>query len=187
VNNQSDKEILELLTSEDGIEKGCRLLMKTYGTVIYNQVSRIVKYKQDADDVMQNILIKVLKGVSKFESKSSLYSWLYRIAYNESINHFNKQKLYYQRNSSIEPNHISIPTSGTSLEPSFILRTLNEAVQKLPEKQKLVFELRYYNGKSYKEMSKLLKTSEGALKASYHHAVKKIEHQISQLKNYSHE
>jgi RNA polymerase sigma-70 factor (ECF subfamily) len=187
VKNQSDKEILELLTSDDRQDKGCRLLLKTYGTLMYNQILRQVKYKQDAEDVMQNVLIKVLKGVSKFEGKSSLYSWLYRIAHNETINHYNKQTKYYQINSSIEQSELSIPAPKSGPEASFILKALNESVQKLPEKQQLVFELRYFNGKSYKEMSSLLKTSEGALKASYHHAVKKIEHQLSLIKSYSHE
>ncbi len=185
--NQSDKEILDLLTSKGGKDKGCRLLLKTYGTVIYNQVLRRVKHKQDADDVMQNVLIKVLKGVSSFEGKSSLYSWLYRIAHNETINHYKKQKNYYQKNSSLELNELSIPSADTAPDSTFILKVLNESVEKLPEKQRIVFELRYFNGKSYKEISKLLKTSEGALKASYHHAVKKIEHQLSQLTSYSHE
>lgn len=185
--NQNDKAILELLTSEGGKDEGCRLLLKTYGTAMYNQILRQVKYKQDADDVMQNVLMKMIKGISAFEGKSALYSWLYRIVHNETINHYKKQKNYYHKNSSVEVSEMSIPSADTAPSSTFILRVLNESVQKLPEKQRLVFELRYFNGKSYKEMSQLLKTSEGALKASYHHAVKKIEHQLSQLTSYSHE
>ena len=184
--NSSDEQILKLLTNEQGKEQGCRLLLKNYGTMLYNQVLRMVHQKQDADDVMQNVLMKVLKGISSFEGKSSLYSWLYRIAHNESINLINKRKLYYTRNEAIDSMDKTALADSHAPDSSYILGVLTDAIDKLPKKQKIVFELRYFNEKSYKEMSLILKTSEGALKASYHHAVKKIEQHLSKLTSYSH-
>jgi len=186
VKTTSDEQIIKLLTNERGKEQGCRLLLNNYGSMIHNQVLRMVHQKQDADDVMQNVMMKVLRGISSFEAKSSLYSWLYRIAHNESINHINKRKLYYKRNSVIDLANKNPVASSPSPESSYIMSVLNDAINELPKKQKLVFELRYFNEKSYREMSELLKTSEGALKASYHHAVKKIELQLSKLTSFSH-
>jgi RNA polymerase sigma-70 factor (ECF subfamily) len=130
----------------------------------------------DANDVMQNVFIKVWRGLDQFREDARFYTWLYRIATNESLSFLEKEK----KNASVSYEDVSLALSeklaaDKDFDVSKIEWKLQLAIQKLPEKQKLVFSLRYYDEMSYVEMSRVLETSEGALKASYHHAVKKIE------------
>ena len=131
---------------------------------------------QDANDVLQNVFIKVWKGLDNFRQDSQLYTWLYRIATNECFTFLEKQKR--SRTSSLDNEDnplINKIEADKNFDANKIEWKLQLGIQKLPEKQKLVFNLRYYDEMPYEEMSKILGTSEGALKASYHHAVKKIE------------
>lgn len=130
----------------------------------------------DADDVTQNIFIKVWKNLHKFSGKSQLYTWIYRIAVNETSTFLTKKNkvqnvsiddVAFKLSNSLESD---VDYSGDEIE-----RKLQEAIQTLPEKQKLVFQMRYYEEMKYEDISEVLQTSVGALKASYHHAVKKIE------------
>lgn len=150
--------------------------MKKYQEKIYWHIRRLVVDHDDANDVMQNVFIKVWKGLDQFREDARFYTWLYRIATNESLSFLEKEK----KKASVSFEDISLALSeklaaDKDFDLSKIEWKLQVAIQKLPEKQKLVFSLRYYEEMSYQEMSKVLDTTEGALKASYHHAVKKIE------------
>jgi RNA polymerase sigma-70 factor (ECF subfamily) len=131
----------------------------------------------DADDVLQNMFIKVWNGLANFREESKLYTWLYRIATNESLTFLEQQK---KKSAAASFNEMEESLSNKikaeeNFDANRIEWKLQLAINTLPEKQKLVFNLRYFDEMSYDEMSKILDTSEGALKASYHHAAKKIE------------
>jgi len=136
----------------------------------------MVVVHDDADDVLQNVFIKVWKGLENFREDSQLYTWMYRIATNECLTFLEQQK----KKSSVSLSDVEAGLSNrVKAEDNFdsnkLEWKLQLAIQQLPEKQRLVFNLRYYDEMPYEEMSKILETSEGALKASYHHAAKKIE------------
>lgn len=171
-----DAKILSLLSKDSTVEQGFRLLMETYQEKLYWHVRRMVQLHEDADDVLQNCLVKVYRGIRQFEGKSKLYTWLYRIATNEAITFLNKKK--QKSAASIDDEDHSLSAQLVA-DPYFdgdeIQVQLQMAIAQLPEKQKLVFNLRYFEEMTYADMSAMLETSEGALKASFHHAVKKIE------------
>jgi RNA polymerase sigma factor (sigma-70 family) len=174
-----DKELLSLFRDAVTKEKGYTLLVKKYQEKIYWHIRRMVLDHDDANDVMQNVFIKVWKGLDQFREDARFYTWLYRIATNESLSFLEKEK----KNASVSYEDVSLALSeklaaDKDFDVSKIEWKLQLAIQKLPEKQKLVFSLRYYDEMSYEEMSRVLETTEGALKASYHHAVKKIEDYI---------
>jgi RNA polymerase sigma-70 factor (ECF subfamily) len=175
-----EEEILSLIRQPGGMDKGFRLLMSTYQERLYFQVRRMVTEHEDANDVLQNCLVKVYRNIDRFEGKSSLYTWLYRIATNEALT-FLKQK---KKRNSLPLEQEEGPDLGERLkaDPWFdgdeAQIRLQEAIDQLPEKQQIVFRLRYFEEMSYKEMAQVLDTSEGALKASFHHATKKIEKRI---------
>lgn len=172
----SDEHILALLSQESSAERGFRLLTQQYQERLYWHIRRMVVEHDDANDVLQNCLIKVFRSIHQFEGKSKLFTWLYRIATNEAITFLQqKQK---RTAASIDDDEQRL-TGQLQADPYFdgddLQVKLQEALDKLPDKQRQVFLLRYYDEMGYKEMSELLDTSEGALKASFHHAVKKIE------------
>lgn len=173
----SDDHILDLLGSQATHERGFRLLMVRYQEPLYRHVRRMVYDHDDANDVIQNTFIKVFKNVERFEGKSKLYTWLYRIATNEALTFMNT------RNRK-ETDTIDDPENGylanqlradTFFDGSEIQIKLQQAIAILPDKQRTVFNLRYFEEMPYEQMSEVLGTSVGALKASYHHAVKKVE------------
>ena len=133
----------------------------------------------DANDVMQNVFIKAWNGLENFRADAQLFTWLYRIAVNESLSYLEQQK---KRSSiSLEEADLNLENklhSEKDFDPNKAVWKLQKAIQQLPEKQRVVFNLRYFDEMAYEEMSKVLETSVGALKASYHHAVKKIEDYI---------
>ncbi len=130
----------------------------------------------DTNDVLQNMFIKVWKGLENFREDSQLYTWLYRIATNESLTFLSQQKKRSSVSlSDVETGLSNKLKSDTNFDANKLEWKLQLGIQNLPEKQRLVFNLRYYDEMPYEEMSKILDTSEGALKASYHHAAKKIE------------
>lgn len=150
--------------------------MQAYQERLYWQIRRLVTDHEDANDVLQNSLIKVYRNIGQFEGKSKLFTWLYRIATNEAISFMQQKKRRFSASLDEEGSHLS---SQLEADPYFdgdeLQIRLQEALDKLPEKQRIVFNLRYYDEMGYREMSDVLGTSEGALKASYHHAVKKVE------------
>lgn len=130
----------------------------------------------DANDVLQNMFIKVWKGLENFREDSQLYTWLYRIATNESLTFIEQQKKRSSVSlSDVETGLENKLKADTNFDANKLEWKLQLGIQQLPEKQRVVFNLRYYDEMPYEEMSRVLETSEGALKASYHHAAKKIE------------
>lgn len=175
--NISDETILSLLETPSTFEKGFRLLLQKYQERLYWHIRRMVTEHEDANDVMQNTFVKVYKGIKNFKGNSKLYTWLYRIASNESIT-FLRKKQRRSSTSSIHDEESGLENqlkADAYFDGDDIQRKLQIALSELPEKQRLVFNMRYYEEMPYKEISATLGTSVGALKASYHHAVKKIE------------
>ena len=158
------------------LNKGFRLVVEKYSSKLYWHIRRLVILHEDADDALQNTFINAWRSIGEFSNESALYTWLYTIATNEALTLINKRK----KNSAV-----SIDDLGSYFENSHEGSTffdgddaeikLQNAILQLPEKQRIVFNLKYYDDMTYEDMSKVLETSEGALKASYHHAVKKIE------------
>lgn len=168
-----EKEILALIEDDKSFDAGISLLISSYQEKLYWHIRRMVKTHENADDVLQNVFIKVFKNIKGFKGESKLYSWLYRIATNESLSFIKKQKVRTNHEGALAlKKH---PSAEPYLESEQTLKILKTAIDSLPDKQKLVFNLRYYDEMSYKEMSTVLDTSIGALKASFHHAVKKVE------------
>ncbi|MDZ7876248.1 MAG: RNA polymerase sigma factor [Saprospiraceae bacterium] len=173
----SDDHILALLASAATHERGFRLLMSCYQEPLYRHIRRMVYDHDDANDIIQNTFIKVFKSVERFEGKSKLYTWLYRIATNEAITFLNtRNRKETDTIDTIENTHLTSQLrADTFFDGNEVQIKLQEAISILPDKQRTVFNLRYYEEMPYEEMSEVLSTSVGALKASYHHAVKKVE------------
>lgn len=155
-------------------------LVKEYSEPLYWQIRKIVLSHDDANDVLQNTFIKVWTSIDNFRGDSKLSTWLYRIAINESITFLNKQRASV--NISIDDTDtflISKLEGDEYFDGDEAQLRLQKAILTLPEKQRIVFNMRYFNEMKYEDMSDILETSVGALKASYHHAVKKIEEFLS--------
>jgi RNA polymerase sigma-70 factor, ECF subfamily len=173
----SDHDILQLIREPESLDKGFRLLMTTYQEKIYWMIRRMTGNHDDADDIIQNTFIKAFRSIHNFEERSSLYTWLYKIAINETYT-FKKAKSS-KATSNIEDEAYWLESKASEeFNGDEAEMKLQGAINQLPEKQRQVFSLRYYDEMSYSEMSDLLATSEGALKASYHHALKKIENYL---------
>jgi len=172
----SDKDIIAFIQIPSSKEKGFNLLLTKYQERLYWNIRRIVISHDDADDVLQNTFLKIWRGLDKFRADSSLYTWLYRISVNESLQHIKQNKkhhvLWTDDSKDILLGKLE---SDSYFDGDEIERKLQEAIIKLPKKQSLVFNMKYYDDLKYEEISKILGTSVGALKASYHLAVKKIE------------
>ncbi len=171
---RSDSDIQKLL--ETNIDQGFRLVVGKYSTRLYWHIRRLVILHEDADDALQNTFINAWRNISNFRRESSLYTWLYAIATNEALALINKRT----RNSAVSLDDLGSwfanSTEGSTwFDGDEAQLKLQNAILKLPEKQRIVFNLRYFDEMTYEEMSIVLNTSVGALKASYHHAVKKIE------------
>lgn len=169
-----DDNISELLKTDRN--KGFRLVVEKYSSRLYWHIRRLVVLHEDADDALQNTFINAWKSIAEFRSESSLYTWLYTIATNEALAIINKRK----RNAAVSLDDLesclaNSKEGSTWFDGDEAQVKLQNAILRLPEKQGIVFNLKYFDNMTYQEMSKVLKTSEGALKASYHHAVKKIE------------
>ena len=160
-------------------ERAFTSIIKKYQEKLYWHIRRMVINHDDADDVLQNVFIKSWKGLDNFKENSQLYTWLYRIATNESLTFIEQQKKRSTISLSPEESGLSNKLkSDDGFDANKLEWKLQLAIQQLPEKQRVVFNLRYYDEMPYEEMSKVLETSVGALKASYHHAAKKIEEYI---------
>ena len=169
-------ELLEQLKSKTHKEQAFSTLITLYKERLYWHIRNIVKSHDDTDDVLQNTFIKIFKNIDNFKGDSKLYSWMYRIATNESITFINKNAKRLQITSEeVQQLAINNLKSDIYFEGDAIQLRLQEAIATLPEKQQLVFNMKYFQDLKYKDISDILKTSEGALKASYHIAVKKIE------------
>ena len=170
----SDKEILNLFFNEDK-NKAFSLLLEKYKERLYWHIRKIVISHENADDVLQNTFLNVWRYLDKFKQESSLYTWLYRIATNEALAFLKKNKPEYSLPlSENESEFVNKLSEDNLFSGDEIALKLQKAINTLPEKQKLVFNMKYFDEMKYSEISEILNTSEGALKASYHHAVKKI-------------
>lgn len=174
----SDSQLLEQFRVESTRNMAFHMLVTKYQKRIYWQVRRIIIDHEDANDVVQNTFIKVWKNLENFKESSQLYTWLYRIATNESLT-FLKQKRapLYVPFENVERG-LSRKMDDNYFKGDEIEKKLQKAILILPEKQRIVFNMRYYDEMPYEQMSEVLETSVGALKASYHHAVKKIEESL---------
>ncbi len=175
----SDTELLVQFRNPLTKEKAFTAIIKKYQEKLYWHARRMVIAHEDANDVLQNVFIRVWNGLENFREDSQLYTWLYRIATNECLTYLEQQK----KRSSVALDEVESGLSNKIKADSYFDANklewkLQLAIQQLPEKQRIVFHLRYYDEMPYEEMSRVLETSEGALKASYHHAVKKIEDYI---------
>ena len=168
----NENEILRLLSKPETQRKGFEMIVRQYSEMLYWKIRNIVQDHDDANDVLQNTFLKAWQGLGEFHSKSKLSTWLYRIAVNESLDHLRKQKSKVSADEDISVANRLLADNFFDGDEAQAL--LQEAIAKLPDVQRTVFTLRYYDNMKYSEMSILLKTSEGALKASYHIAVKKI-------------
>jgi RNA polymerase sigma-70 factor (ECF subfamily) len=176
-NNNPDNDIFELLKTD--ANKGFRIVVERYSSRLYWHIRRLVILHEDADDALQNTFISAWRNIDSFRNESSMYTWLYAIATNESLALINKRT----RNAAVSlddlGDYFADSKEGSSWFDGDEAQTmLQNAILLLPEKQRIVFNLKYFDDMTYEDMSKVLDTSVGALKASYHHAVKKIENYI---------
>ncbi len=171
-----DAQILDYYKLPESRDKSIAMLIDKYQQRLYWHIRKIVVDHDDADDVLQNTFIKAWKGLANFNELSALYTWLYRIATNEALQLLRDRAK--RDNVSIDDVQYKLAES-LHLDPHFkgdeIQKKLQSAILALPEKQRIVFNMRYYDEMPYEAMSQVLDTSVGALKASYHHAAKKIE------------
>lgn len=175
VKDVRDEEILELLSNRQTVENGFRLLMQTYQQNLYHHIRRMVDNHADADDILQNTFVKIYRNVETFKGKSALYTWLYRIATNEALSYIRSTQARRQRQVAMESvTNAQAGVADVYVESEEIHRALIGAVEQLPEKQREVFIMRYYDEMPYEDIADRTGTSIGALKASYHHAVKKV-------------
>jgi RNA polymerase sigma factor (sigma-70 family) len=171
-----DAELLLQFRNPPTKEKAFTAIIKKYQEKLYWHIRRMVVEHEDANDTLQNVFIRVWKALENFREDSQLYTWLYRIATNECLSFLEqKKKKSAVSLSDVESGLSNSIKADKYFDPNKLEWKLQLAMQQLPEKQRVVFNLRYYDEMPYEEMSKVLETSEGALKASYHHAVKKIE------------
>lgn len=172
----TDEEILSLFANEKTKEKAFLLLMDKYKRDIYYNIRRIVFLHEDADDVTQNVLIKIWRYLGNFRGESSLKTWISRICTNEALSFIEKKKKLLNLNDDDYTTFMLTSLPETKhLSENKIQDLLQKAILQLPEKQRIVFSYRYYEEMPYEEMSKILDTSVGALKASYHFAMKKVQ------------
>jgi RNA polymerase sigma-70 factor, ECF subfamily len=174
--NLDDRELLFQFRQAETKERAFTAIIKKYQEKLYWHIRRMVVDHDDANDVLQNMFIKVWKSLENFREDSQLYTWLYRIATNESLTFLEQSK----KRSAVSFEDVEAGLSNkivadSNFDANKLEWKLQLAIQQLPEKQRAVFNLRYYDEMPYEEMSRVLETSEGALKASYHHAAKKIE------------
>lgn len=177
---EQDRVLIEKLQNAGTHREAFAELVQRYSQPLYWQIRKIVISHDDANDILQNTFVKVWTGIKSFRGDSKLATWMYRIAVNESISFLNKRR--NQKNISIDDTDsflISELESDPYLDADKAQLKFQKALLKLPEKQRLVFNMKYFDEMKYEEISEILQTSIGALKASYHHAVKKIEEYLS--------
>jgi len=177
----SDEKLLSMFRDENSRNYAFDLIVRKYQKKLYWHIRRMVIVHEDADDVVQTTLIKAWKGLPKFKEKAKLYTWLYRIASNECFTFLsNKRKRFFIPIVVVEHELSASLESDAYYSGKEIQLKLQKAILTLPEKQRIVFNMKYYDEMKYEEMAEVLSTSVGALKASYHHAVKKIENYLKE-------
>ncbi len=168
--------LVSRLQDDATCEEAFRELISLYKERLYWHIRNIVKDHEDTDDILQNTFLKIFRNIKQFKGDSKLYSWMYRIATNESITFLNKRARQQKITSEELQNQIiDNLESDVYFEGEEIQLKLQRAIATLPDKQQQVFNMKYFEELKYREMAEILNTSEGALKASYHIASKKIE------------
>ncbi len=175
--NAEDADLLARFRIPESREKAFTAIVNKYQVRLYWHIRRMVVTHDDTDDVLQNVFIKMWKALDNFREDSRLYTWLYRIATNESLSFLEQQKkkAVLSMDGALADALQDKVRADEHFDAHKLEWKLQLAIQRLPEKQRIVFSLRYFDEMPYEEMSRVLETSEGALKASYHHAAKKIE------------
>lgn len=168
-----EKALYKQLHDASTKEAAFTRLVREYQEPLYWQIRRMVVVHDDADDVLQNTFIKAWSAIDSFRGESRLQTWLFRIAINESLNYLNKKKQALSLDQT-DGSLADMLASDSYFDGDEVQRQFQTAINTLPEKQRLVFNLKYFDEMKYEDMSSLLGTSIGALKASYHHAVRKI-------------
>ncbi len=172
---QEEQQLVEQLSDPQTQRKAFERVVRAYSEQLYWQIRRMVLTHEDADDVLQNVFIKAWTHLDDFHQESRLSTWLYRIAVNESIDFLRKQKnMTLQYTDDVDSGVANMLVADNYFDGDETQAMLQEAISTLPDVQRTVFNLRYFDDMKYSDISKLLNTSEGALKASYHIAVKKI-------------
>ncbi|MCF4101799.1 RNA polymerase sigma factor [Gillisia sp. M10.2A] len=176
---KDDAKLLAQLKTLPTRNEAFKKLLQLYKERLYWHIRNIVKNHDDTDDVLQNTFIKIYNNIDNFKGESQLYSWMYRIATNEAITFLNQKAKRLQLNSE-ELQHYLVENieSDIYFEGDEIQLKLQKAIAGLPQKQQQVFNMKYFQEMKYREISEILETSEGALKASYHLAVKKIKESL---------
>ena len=170
-----ESQLIEDLRNPRKAREAFDVLMKTYGERMYWQIRKLVTDHDDANDLLQNAFLKAWSNLHNFRGEAKLSTWLYKIAVNESINFLNREKNRQTvSDSNEETSALNNLEADEYFDGSELQARLQQAISKLPQKQRLVFNMRYFDEMKYDEISEVLGTSVGALKASYHHAVKKI-------------
>ena len=175
---KDEKQLVALLTNPATRERAFAELVKQYSQPLYWQIRRLVLSHDNADDVLQNTFVKAWMNIDSFQGKSQLSTWMYRIAINESIDFLRRQRNVSTLDIDDAPNVANQLMSADYFDGDEAQAMLQQAIAKLPEVQRTVFNLRYYDDMKYSKISKILNTSVGALKASYHIAVKKIKEEL---------
>lgn len=175
-----EKAFIVLLLNPKTQNTAFRQLVDRYSRPLYSHIRNIVLNHDDTDDVLQNTFVKVFQNLKNFKGESKLFSWIYRIATNEALTFISqKAKKGGITNEEVNEKEVQKLVADDYFDGGALQLKLHQAVASLPEKQQLVFKMRYFEEIKYEEMSGILGTSVGALKASYHHAVKKIEDYIN--------
>ncbi len=175
-----DQEIITLMSDSKNNEKGVRLMMDTYQSRLYWHIRRLIVDHDLAQDVLQDTFIKAYENFHQFKQDSQLYTWLYRIATNQALQELAKMKKMQKTDGDVQTHLQNLVADNASPEAEEIQVLLQAAIQSLPEKQKLVFTMRYYDELPYEELSKILDMSVGTLKTNYHYAKQKIEDYIKE-------
>lgn len=177
---KEEKQLIVRLQRKDSREAAFKELISLYKKRLYWHIRKIIISHEDTDDVLQDTFIKIYKNIASFKGNSKLYSWMYRIATNEALSFLKRNSKHQQHRLNEVANDFAINnlTSDIYFEGNDIQLKLQQAIATLPQKQRLVFNMRYFDKIKYKDISDILETSEGALKASYHIAVKKIEQHL---------
>jgi RNA polymerase sigma factor (sigma-70 family) len=175
-----EKDFIQKLLNPKTQNEAFQILLSQYQKPLYYHIRNIVLNHDDADDVLQNTFIKVFQHLKGFKGDSKLFSWMYRIATNEAITFINqKAKRNGTTSEALQSKIVENLKSDSFFDGTEIQIKLQKAIVTLPEKQQLVFKMKYFEEMKYEDMSEILGTSVGALKASYHHAVKKIENYVN--------
>lgn len=179
---EEEKDLIKRLCSVHKADTAFAELVELYKERLYWHIRYILKNHEDTDDVLQNVFIKIYKNIKKFKGDSRLYSWMYRIAKNESLTFLKKRSKMLKISSEEIQNYIvDNLESDVYFEGDEIQLKLQKAISTLPDKQREVFQLRYFEEMKYQEMSELLQTSESALKSNYHHASRKVEQYLKTI------